>query len=556
MSLSKQSLPPSRHGPGWPLLALLGIGIVSLAVAWFAFTGPLTSEDEKSYRYVEAVVGAPARVNPLFAHLNDADRDLVSLIFSGLTRLDNEGRVVPDLAESWETAPDGRIVTFHLRQGVTWHTGVAFTSADVVFTYGLLADPALQGDPDQASLWRRIKCTAPDELTVACELPEPFAPFLAYATIGIVPKHFLEGATPDAIFDNPFNQAPIGTGPFRLAQLDQSRAILKPNEGYYLGAPLLDEINLQFYPDVSSATGAIINGEAQGVLLDSTATPDDVEAMSSTDGLESYDMNRSAYTALYLNNNEPPLNDPVVRLVIARAVDVDSIIDDIVGGRAIRADSPIAPGIWASDPELEANDNDLDEARSLLDQAGWVLQGGEVRARNEIELRITLMTDDDPLRAALAEEIAKELAEAGIAVTVAQDESADLIQNFLIPREYQAAIFGFDPGVDPDPYPAWHSSQASDNGRNLAGYSSQEADELMEEARRAADVSERQALYYSFQQLFVEDVPSVLLYYPVYTYYVTDQVEGIELGTFFYNSSRFRNVEDWMFKSAPDARVQ
>jgi peptide/nickel transport system substrate-binding protein len=126
-----------------------------------------------------------------------------------------------------------------------------------------------------------------------------------------------------------------------------------------------------------------------------------------------------------------------------------------------------------------------------------------------------------------------------------------LIRDFLIPREYQAAIFGFDPGSDPDPYPSWHSSQAQDGGRNLAGYASQEADELMEQARRVHGVEERQALYRSFQETFVRDVPSVLLYYPVYSYFVTDQVKGIEIGTFYHNSSRFWNVTEWVLDRSP-----
>jgi peptide/nickel transport system substrate-binding protein len=556
MSSRKRSL-SSGHAPGWPLLALLGVGIVSLAIAWFAFSGPLSQDNEQSYRYVEAIVGAPSRVNPLFAHLNDADRDLGSLIFSGLTRLGQDGQILPDLAESWEVGAEGTSVTFHLRAGVRWHTGVAFTSADVLFTYSLLADPNIQSNPDQSSLWRQIKCSAPDDLTVVCALPEAFAPFLAYAIMGIIPKHFLEGAGAENLFDNSFNRAPVGTGPFRLAQLDQSHAILKPNESYYLGTPLLDEIELRFYPDVASASAAVVGGEAQGVLLDSTASQEDLDAVSSTNGIKAYTMNRSAYTMLYLNNSEPPLNDKAVRQAIAQTVDIDALISDVLGERAVRADSPIVPATWAYDAELAYRPRDLNEARDVLSNAGWALpEGADVRTRNSVELRITLMTDNDPLRAALAIEIADDLAEIGIGVTAVQEESPDLIREFLIPRDYQAAVFGFDPGLDPDPYPAWHSSQASESGHNLAGYASDNADELMEEARRTSDFDERRRFYYAFQHAFVDDVPSVLLYYPQYTYFVTDQVKGIELSPFFDDSSRYRNVQAWVFGSAPDIRQQ
>ncbi len=554
MSSIRRPLPPSRRGPGWPLIAILGAGVVALGVVWFAFGGPLTGSDgEGTDRYVEAVVGAPSRINPLFAYLNDADRDLATLVFSGLTRLSQDGGVLPDLAASWDQSSDGRSVTFHLRPGIVWHTGVTFTSADVLFTYNLLADTNLQGDPDQAPLWRQLKCSAPDDLTVLCELPEPFAPFLAYATMGIVPQHILQGTDAASLFNSPFNQAPVGTGPFRLAQLDQTHAVLKANPSYHLGAPALNEIDFRFYPNGSSAAADIVRGEADGVLLDSGASQSDFDTLTSTSGLKAYTANRTAYTVLYLNNGRAPLNDKSVRQAIAETVDIDALIGEILGGRAVRANSPIVPGTWASNPEIQSYKHDPGEARKLLEEAGWKLPPeGDVRQRDNVELRISLMTDLDPLRGAIADEIARELADIGIAATVARQDSTDLIRDFLIPRQYQAAIFGWEPGPDPDPYPAWHSSQASGNGRNLAAFQNEEADKIMEEARRTTDLDRRQQLYYTFQAIFHDNVPSVLLYYPVYTYFVREKVKGIELGTLFYPSSRFGNVQQWRLEKTAD----
>jgi peptide/nickel transport system substrate-binding protein len=135
---------------------VLAGGIVAVTAAWFAFSGSFTSDDKSgSYRYVEAVVGAPSRVNPLFAHLNDADRDIASLVFSGLTRLGPDGAVLPDLAETWEISEDGRTVTFHLRRGVAWHNDMPFTAADVVFTYRCWPTPGLRAT-DQAPPWRKV----------------------------------------------------------------------------------------------------------------------------------------------------------------------------------------------------------------------------------------------------------------------------------------------------------------------------------------------------------------------------------------------------------------
>src|SRR5919109_2928051 len=101
MTSRRVTRPPSSGGlksnAGWPLLAVLVLGMVGVAAAWFAFSGSFADDDKpvRQHRYVEAVVGAPFRINPLFAHLNDADRDITSLVFSGLTRLGRDGAVLP-----------------------------------------------------------------------------------------------------------------------------------------------------------------------------------------------------------------------------------------------------------------------------------------------------------------------------------------------------------------------------------------------------------------------------------------------------------------------------
>src|SRR3989304_1504507 len=161
--------------PQWPLLLALFLGVAAIAVFWFIIANPLDSspDEDSEQRYVEAIVGSAARINPLFAPLNDTDADLAALIFSGLTRLGPDGEVLPDLAESWEISDDGLSYTFHLRSDVIWHTGAAFSANDAVFTYGLLADPELPGDPALGQLWRQVSCSAADALTLVCELAPP-----------------------------------------------------------------------------------------------------------------------------------------------------------------------------------------------------------------------------------------------------------------------------------------------------------------------------------------------------------------------------------------------
>ena len=547
--MSQQRIPR----PQWPLLTVLFLGVVAIALG-FILANPLTSspEEQRQQRYVEAIVGSPARVNPLFAPLNDTDADLASLVFSGLTRLGLDGQVLPDLAQSWEVSPDGLNYTFKLRRDVNWHTGAAFTAEDALFTYELLADPDLPSDSRLGQLWRQVSCNAPDEFTLICELSAPFAPFLSFTSIGLLPKHILEGTSAATIQDSPFNQAPAGTGPFRLAQLDQSKAILRANPTYYGERPAIDEIEFRFFPNPSTAAAALSRGEVQGLLLGPSASQEDFDLLTSSQGLRAYTSNRTLILMLFLNNSQPPFDDKALREAVALSVNVDDLISDLLGGRAVRADSPIVPGTWAYNPQLEPRPHDLEAARELLDEAGWEMTDDGVRQKDGKEMRISLMTDQDPLRIAIAQMVANQLAEVGIQVAVTPQD-ADLRREFLAPHQYQAAIFGWDPGPDPDPYLVWHSSQVEppDNG-NIAGYQNEDADRVIEEARQTTDLDKRQALYYTFQQMFFEDVPSVLLYYPAFTYFVAEEVQNIELGTLFRTSSRFANATQWSTGESPE----
>ncbi len=544
--------------PQWPLLTILFLGVIAIATLGFILANPLDSppEEQREHRYVEAIVGSPARVNPLFAPLNDADGDLASLVFSGLTRIGPEGQVLPDLAESWEISEDDLAYTFKLRRDVTWHNGVAFTAEDALFTYELLADPDLPSDPALGQLWRQVSCNAPDEFTLICELSAPFAPFLSYTSIGLLPNHIFEGMTATEIFNSPFNQAPVGTGPFRLPVLNEAAAILPANPTYYGERPAINEIEFRFFPNPTTAAAALSRGEVQGLLLGPDANQEDFDLLASTESLRLHTANGTAYTVLFLNNSQPPFDNKALRDAVALSINVDDIISKLLGGRAVRADSPMVPGTWAYNPQLEPRPRDLEMARELLDEAGWKTIDDGARQKEGKELRISLLTDKDPLRRSIAEEIANQLAEVGIQVAVVAQDLGDLREK-LHGHQYQAAIFGWDPAadpdLDPDPYPVWHSSQVEPpSGGNIAGYQNEDADRLIEEARQTTDLDRRQALYFTFQQKFLEDVPSVLLFNPVFTYFVAEEVQNIELGTLFQTSSRFANAIRWTVGESPE----
>ena len=139
-----------------------------------------------------------------------------------------------------------------------------------------------------------------------------------------------------------------------------TKAILRANPNYYGGPPTLggieltsdseppalDEIEFRFYPDPSTAAAALSRDEVQGLLLGPEASQEDFDLLTSTPGLRAYTANRTAYAVLFLNNSEPPFDDIALRQAVALSINVDDIISKLLGGRAVRADSPMVPGTW------------------------------------------------------------------------------------------------------------------------------------------------------------------------------------------------------------------
>jgi peptide/nickel transport system substrate-binding protein len=230
------------------------------------------------------------------------------------------------------------------------------------------------------------------------------------------------------------------------------------------------------------------------------------------------------------------------------ALDRQQLVDSILGGQGVVIDSPILPNSWAYDADMPQYDQNLRQARELLESAGWYDDDGDgVRERGDLRLEFTLATnDDDPVRVQLIQAISDQLAQVGIRAVPQTVAWEDLVSQMLRLRRFDAVLSGWSNlSPDPDPYPYWHSSQASEDGSNLANYINQEADRLLEEARSTHDREQRVELYRQFQELFAYDVPSLLLYQPVYNYAVDATIYDVQVGPMITSSDRFQTVSSW-----------
>ncbi len=269
-----------RRGWLFPSVLLVGVGAI-LAFWYFASRSDAPVQPTFGGDYIEGVAGEPLRVNPLFASENAADQTLVSLVFAGLTRVDDKGAAFPDLAETWTVSPDGLDYTFTLRGGLVWQDGTPLTSEDVVYTYGLLASPGLHEAPPLAAVLEGAQIDAPDPQTVTIALTKPFSPLPSYLTLGILPKHLLGDLDFGQLYDSLFNQQPIGAGPYRLEHLTPSEAVLVANPSYYLEQPFIQRLQIRFYPDDGAVLQALDAGQITAALFHQTPGPNDMLALQS-----------------------------------------------------------------------------------------------------------------------------------------------------------------------------------------------------------------------------------------------------------------------------------
>jgi peptide/nickel transport system substrate-binding protein len=529
-------------------VTLLGVIVLGLLLGRLAYTRTTVIVPDRGGTYIEGLAGSPTSINPLFWR-NETERDLVALIFTGLTKGNEKGKIVPDLAESWGISEDNLTYTFHLRRDAHWHDGAPFTADDVLFTLRLMQDPAYQARPDLAALWRSVAVEKVDDHTVRFTLSEPFAPFLDTTTGGILPAHLLKDVPVETLPESPFNLQPIGTGPFMVEEVDADHILLKANPHFYGPQPYLDKVEFKFYPDYQSLFGAYQQGEIEGL---SQVFREDLPRIRENSGLTLYSAQMASCTLIFLNLENPLFQEKEVRQALLLALDRQGLMDEVLDGQGVVAHSPIPPHSWAYDPGVKRYSYNPEEAEALLEKAGWVDENGDgIREKGELKLEFTLLTNADPTRAWLVEAIGQQWAKVGVKAITQMVDTAELREEVLRPRRFEALLYGWNIlAFDPDPYPLWHSTQAQDEGQNYAGFASSEADLLLEEARRITDQALRAEMYRRFQDIFTEEVPSLLLYHPIYNYALDEGIKGIQLSRVIIDpSDRFRTIAQWYIKT-------
>ncbi|MGH7323901.1 MAG: ABC transporter substrate-binding protein [Candidatus Rokuibacteriota bacterium] len=471
---------------------------------------------------VVAISADPGHLNPAIT-TSGATHAAAELLYNGLLGRDERGEPLPELAERWTVEQAGAVYRFHLRDGVTWHDGTRFTSADVKFTF---EDVLLKYHArTKASLGDVLAAIdTPDDRTVVFRFKQPYAPLLLQldaTEAPIVARHVYQGTDPQT---NPANVKPVGTGPFRFVSYVKGSEIrLARNPAYFKpGWPPLDGVVMRVVPDTGTQVLALENGEVDFLW----GVPGPHQARLRAD--PRFTLAQTAYNpggsncimTLSLNLDRPVLKDVRVRRALAHAINREPFLSQILFGEGRVAAAPISSEIaWAHAGGLALPGFDRAEAERLFDAAGWKREGTGSRAARGVAgvadgAPLALDFLHFPAFAKYGELLRQQLGAVGVELQLRPLEPAAFAPTVFRERKFDTNVISYCNGPDPEigVRRMYHASQIGPAPfTNAAAYRDPRVDALFDEAAGAVDRGQRSALYRRIQEILVQELPYVWL---------------------------------------------
>ena len=460
---------------------------------------------------------------------------VVIQMHDGLYMVNDQYELEPVLAESYEPSADGRSYTFKLREGVTFHNGDPFTSADVKYTYDWIKDPA-NASTRGASMELVESVETPDDYTVVVNLTAADATFMVNtATTYIYPAAYHAEVGEDA-----YSGAPMGTGAFKLdggEWVPAQRTVLVANEDYFRGRPNFDQFQIDIVPEANGRWAALDTGTADNSIW--TLNAEDNTQIEESGNFTVYLTLNNAVNHFVLNNEHPALSDINVRKALLHATDRQAFIDDVYLGQAVLATSNLSPNVEAFyNPEVQTYDYDIDGANALLEEAGWVAGDDGIREKDGTRLAFTLAVIQGDTQRRPEAEVAQQWYQ-DIGVEMELLEVTDAVAG-MIEGKYDAALFNWVYGGG-NGEPDARDTLKSDGSNNFSHFKNEELDTLLDEGVVELDPAARVEIYNRIQEIVAENVPFLYFLHPQgYSFWV-NSVQGLP-ETVLSSDNLYQNV--------------
>lgn len=533
----------------WIFIASASVFIIALIFFIVDFIRQSTSlKPIAGGEYTEGIIGQPTFINPVLGDNNGPNRDLIELTFSGLL----------DLAESYKIEDGGKTWDIRLKENIFWDDGEKITSDDVIFTIKTIQDP--DSHSPFFSMWQEVAPERVSEREIKLTLPETYAFFEStLKELKIIPKHIF-GSIPVANFRlSDFNLEPIGSGPFKFSSFSKERSgfiseyQLVRNDNYFRQKPFFKKIIFKFYQDEEKLIKAFNSGAINGF-----GGIDEKNLSKINISHETFEIRMPRYYAVFFNPySQDALGDKNVRLALNYATDREKLIEKVFDNRALSVEGPLVLGMNGYAAEVYAQENfSLDEANSILDNAGWQMNNDGIREKNinnqTKQLEFDLMVPQMSFLTETANFLKEDWSKIGVKLNLIVRPPQEINDEIIKTRNYQMILFGniFESADSPDLYSFWHSSERFYPGLNLALYENKTADDLIQSIRKTLNDSKRQIYLASLQSLIIADQPAVFLFSPHYLYVAKNQLKGFDEKFIDSASQRFQNVVKWYVKTA------
>lgn len=493
----------------------------------------------------------PDTMNRYATHILE---DIESCVVEGLVANDERMNIVPVLAAEVPTLENGGVVvradggmdvTWKLRPGVRWHDGVAHTSADVKFT----VDAINKGDwkPESVDGFDRITSVdTPDSLTAVVHYKEVYAPYRLQFVRGTLPRHKLQGR--DLNTANDYNRAPLGTGPYRVAEWKTGEYILLERaDGYWRGAeyPKIRRLLFKFLTNTTTRINQLTSGEVHMVAL---VPWDKVRELRAVSSLRLNQVVGNGYEHVSLNQRRfAPFRDVVVRRALAHAVDRSLIVRTLLDSLVQVVNGPIQPLSAAYEPDVRTYAYDPAEARRLLDGAGWKAGADGIRMKDGMRLSFTIITQAGfAIRENVAQALQQQFRDVGVEAKV-QLVDGTSISSLWFNGDFDAMLHWWQQGADPEITLFFAADRAPPAGRNINYLADDALTALLYRSDRTVDEAERIRLLKEAQRRVAELVPEIPLYN-------TAKIDAIPAGLQHFtgnptNAGPFWNVYQWEFQA-------
>jgi peptide/nickel transport system substrate-binding protein len=458
----------------------------------------------------------PSRINPILA-TDSGSSEIAGFIFNGLVKYDKDSStIIGDLATKFYYQNPTTLI-FELNPHAKWHDGKEFSAKDVVFTYNTIMSPNIS-TPYSAN-FRFVKdVTAIGKYKLRVRYKKPYFKALETWMMGILPEHILKNEK--NLMSSKFNTNPIGTGAYKLEQLEYSKnIILVANDDYFQGRPKIDKISFHVIADPMTRFLML----QQNSLDIGSVEPMQFERQLTKKFFKDFNIFEEithSYTYLGFNLRREKFKDPKVRLALSLAIDREELVKILFFNHAKVCTGPFLPATKAFNSSVKSPTQDIKRAKELLKEAGY-------DEHNPFSFEI-VTSNSSSVRPYAAQILQHQLKKAGVIVKLRVMEWQAFLNMVVFPHQFDSVLLGWGLSSTPDPYLFWHTDSDKKGGFNLVGYNNPQIDKMIERSQSMIDRDKLSKLWQKMFKIIVEDNPYLFLYIPNSITSVDKNIKNIE----------------------------